>query len=133
MNKYQLLTESEKVEKAEQLLSMLSNEDLAAILQADTNESIDEAVADNTVLDKKQVEQIFLKAVQLQNTLSDEDDLPMQVLSAINKLTPEQKKNIVAVMNKQPIDKSVKLPGDIVDALKKLSKAQKDELGKRLA
>lgn len=133
MNKYQLLTESEKAEKAEQLLSMLSDEDLAAILQADTNESIDEAVADDTVLDKKQVEQIFLKAVQLQNTLSDEDDLPMQVLSAINKLTPEQKKNIVAVMNKQPIDKSVKLPGDIVDALKKLSKAQKDELGKRLA
>lgn len=133
MNKYQLLTESEKVEKAEQLLSMLSDEDLAAILQADTNESIDEAVADDKVLDKKQVEQIFLKAVQLQNTLSDEDDLPMQVLSAINKLTPEQKKNIVAVMNKQPIDKSVKLPGDIVDALKKLSKAQKDELGKRLA
>ena len=133
MNKYQLLTESEKVEKAEQLLSMLSDEDLAAILQADTNESVNEAVADDTVLDKKQVEQIFLKAVQLQNTLSDEDDLPMQVLSAINKLTPEQKKNIVAVMNKQPIDKSVKLPGDIVDALKKLSKAQKDELGKRLA
>ena len=32
MNKYQLLTEAEKVEKAEHLLGMLSDEDLEAII-----------------------------------------------------------------------------------------------------
>ena len=86
MNKYQLLTESEKAEKAKQLLSMLSDEDLQAILQSD---SLSEDLDPDTQLDVKQIDKLILMLIQELQMSAEFDDIPEPEPSPTQAQAPE--------------------------------------------